>query len=230
MKYSSLEQPGAPCRSKRMKTSSRRALRAPTWPGWVQLPAQLQAWWSEGPRASPLWARPQLARRREEEGRHTELTLLVAPSSFHWAFLKGKSVANLNVCSISLNVLMSIQFSSIQSLNWLFATPWTAACQASLSFTVFRSLLKLMSIESEMPSNHLILCHPFSSRLQSFPASGSLPMSQIFTSGGQSIKIITPYAECYGCNWQPRALPVGGAHSSKEERWQSVREMRLINF
>ena len=43
---------------------------------------------------------------------------------------------------------------------WLFLTPWTAARQASLSFTVSRSLLKLMSIESVMPSNHLILCHP----------------------------------------------------------------------
>ena len=43
---------------------------------------------------------------------------------------------------------------------WLFVTPWTAACQASLSFTILRSLLKLMSIKSVMPSNHLILCHP----------------------------------------------------------------------
>jgi len=42
----------------------------------------------------------------------------------------------------------------------LFATPWTAAHQASLCFTIFQSLLKLMSIESVMPSNHLILCHP----------------------------------------------------------------------
>ena len=43
---------------------------------------------------------------------------------------------------------------------WLFATPWTSACQASLSFTISQSLLKLMSIESVMPSNHLILCCP----------------------------------------------------------------------
>ena len=42
----------------------------------------------------------------------------------------------------------------------LLETPWTAAHQASLSFTISHSLLKLMSIESEMPSNHLILCHP----------------------------------------------------------------------
>ena len=43
---------------------------------------------------------------------------------------------------------------------WLFATPWTAACQASLSFTILQSLLKFISIESVMLSNHLILCHP----------------------------------------------------------------------
>ena len=42
----------------------------------------------------------------------------------------------------------------------LFATPWTAACQASLSFIIFQSLVKLMSIESVMPPNHLVLCHP----------------------------------------------------------------------
>ena len=50
----------------------------------------------------------------------------------------------------------------IQSLSrvQVFATPWTAARQASLSFTVSQSLLKLMSIESEMPFNHVILCHP----------------------------------------------------------------------
>ena len=46
------------------------------------------------------------------------------------------------------------------SCVWLFETPWTAACQASLSFTNSRSLLKLTSIVSVMPSNHLILCHP----------------------------------------------------------------------
>ena len=55
-----------------------------------------------------------------------------------------------------------------------------AARQASLSFTISQSLLKLTSIESVMPSNHLILCCPFSSCLQSFPASGSFPMSRFF--------------------------------------------------
>ena len=53
--------------------------------------------------------------------------------------------------------------SSVQLLSpvWLFATPGTAACQASLSITNSQSLFKLMSIELVMPSNHLILCHPF---------------------------------------------------------------------
>ena len=53
-------------------------------------------------------------------------------------------------------------FSSVQSLSrvQLLATPWTAACQASLPITISQSLLKLMSIKSVMPSNHLILCHP----------------------------------------------------------------------
>ena len=58
--------------------------------------------------------------------------------------------------------LPSVQFSSVHSLSrvQLFATPWTATCQASLSITNSWSLPKLMSIESVMPSNHLILCHP----------------------------------------------------------------------
>ena len=63
---------------------------------------------------------------------------------------------------ICLDNIYLFQFSSVRSLTHVqfFATPWTAACQASLSITNSQSLLKLMSIESVMPSNHLILCHP----------------------------------------------------------------------
>ena len=71
----------------------------------------------------------------------------------------------------------------------LFATPWTAACQASLSITNSGSLLRLISIELVMPSNHLILCPPLLSCVQSFPASGSFPMSHFFASGDQSIGV-----------------------------------------
>ena len=60
-------------------------------------------------------------------------------------------------------------------------------CQASLSFTISQSLLKLRSIVSVMPSNHLIFCHPLLLLPQSFPASRSFQMSQFFTSGTQSI-------------------------------------------
>ena len=82
----------------------------------------------------------------------------------------------------------TVQFSSFQLLSHvrLFATPWTAACQACLSITISRSSLRLTSIESVMPSSHLILCHLFSSCPQSLPASESFPVSQLFTWGGQS--------------------------------------------
>ena len=68
------------------------------------------------------------------------------------AFYYGKSQATLK----------EIQFSSVQSLSrvWLFATPWTAACQASLSITNSQRLLKFISIELVMPYNHLILSRP----------------------------------------------------------------------
>ena len=99
-----------------------------------------------------------------------------------------------------------VQFSSVQSLNrvQLFTTPWTAALQSSPVITISWSLLKLMSIDSVMPSNLLIpspgvysnscplsqWCHPtisssavpLSSHLQSFPASGSFQMSQFSAS------------------------------------------------
>ena len=70
--------------------------------------------------------------------------------------------------------LMLCQFSSVQSLSRvrLFVTPWTVACQVSLSITNAWSLLKLMSIESVMPSNHLILCCPLLLLPSIFPSIG----------------------------------------------------------
>ena len=87
--------------------------------------------------------------------------------------------------------LVSGWISSVQSLSHvlLFATQWTAARQASLSFTISQSLLKLMSIESVMPSTisssvvHFFFC------LQSFPTSESFQMGLFFASGGQSIGV-----------------------------------------
>ena len=67
---------------------------------------------------------------------------------------------------------LRFKFSSVQLLRHvqLFATPWTAACQASLSITNSQSLIKLMSIESVMPSNHLILCCPLLLSPSIFPS------------------------------------------------------------
>ena len=85
-------------------------------------------------------------------------------------------------------------FSSVQSLSRvrLFETPWTAAHQASLSITNSRSLLKLMSIESVMPSNHLILCCPLLLLPSVFPSIrvfSNESGGQSIASGGQSIGV-----------------------------------------
>ena len=100
-----------------------------------------------------------------------------------------------------------IQFSSVQSLNRvrLFATPWIAARQASLSITNSWSSLKLTSIKSVMPSSHLILCLPFSSCPQSLPASESFPMSQLFAWGGQStgVSALASYLPKKSQGWSP---------------------------
>ena len=105
-------------------------------------------------------------------------------------------VRNVNKLENPFCNIASVQFSSFHSLSHvqLFATPWTAAHQASLPITNSQNLPKLMSIESVTPSHHLILCcpllllpsvFPFSSCPQSFPVSGSFPMSQLFAWGGQ---------------------------------------------
>ena len=95
-----------------------------------------------------------------------------------WTVYRGNKVHPHEVSKQQVKVQGNTQFSGhwskywdrvctplvvvAQSLScaWLFATPWTAAHQASLFFTVSKSLLKLMSTESVMPSNHFILCHP----------------------------------------------------------------------
>ena len=87
--------------------------------------------------------------------------------------------------------LVKFQFNSVQSLNrvQLFVTPWTAACQTSLSITNSQSLLKLMSIESVMPSNHLILSSPTPPTFNLSQHQALFQMSQLFASGGQSIGV-----------------------------------------
>ena len=91
------------------------------------------------------------------------------------------------LCILNIYLFVVIVVQSLSRIC-LFATPWTAALQVSLSFTISQSFLKLMFIESVMPSNRLTSVIPFSSHLQSFPASGAFPVSHFFASAGQSIR------------------------------------------
>ena len=106
-----------------------------------------------------------LGKLRDNTGERRSMRIL-SNSWYHcWCFLycrwsPGKQRRCLSsLCPLSIT---SVQFSSVQSLSCigLFATPWIAACQASLSITSSRSSLKLRSIKSMIPSSHLILCHP----------------------------------------------------------------------
>ena len=103
-------------------------------------------------------------------------------------YLQKVFMTNVLQCKV-LYFFSNWNISSVQLLScvWLFATPWTAARRASLSITNFQSLLKLMFIESVVHPTFSSSVVPFSSHIQSFPASGSFPMSQFFTSSGQSI-------------------------------------------
>ena len=105
----------------------------------------------------------------------------------HFRYFLSCQKKKKSLCTFLSNSIF--QFSSVQSLSHvrLFVTPWIAAGQASLSIANSQSLLKLMSIESVMPSSHLILCCPLLLLPLIPPRSGSFPMSQLFTWGGQSI-------------------------------------------
>ena len=81
------------------------------------------------------------------------------------------------------------QFSSVPQLCLTLSDPWTTAHQATLSLTNSQSLLKLMSIELVMPSNHLIFCRPFLLLHSNLAALGSFPVSQFLISGGRSIGV-----------------------------------------
>ena len=85
--------------------------------------------------------------------------------------------------------LFYIRSDQLLSRVWLFASPWIEARQASLSITNSWNSLRLMSIESVMPSSHLIFCRPLLFLTQSLPASESFPMSQLFAWSGQSTRV-----------------------------------------
>ena len=108
----------------------------------------------------------------------TQITFCTYMSQNDFFLMTEEQIINIRCC-IWYNCILEIEsnkqinkISSVQwlSLVWLFATPWTAALQASISITDSRSPPKPMSIESVMPSNHLILCHPLLLLSSIFPS------------------------------------------------------------
>ena len=91
------------------------------------------------------------------------------------------SFATSNILGDIKIITQNYMVAVVQSLSCvrLFATPWTAACQASLSITISRSLLKLMSVESMMPSHHLILCRPLLLLPSIFPRIGGFSKESV---------------------------------------------------
>ena len=96
----------------------------------------------------------------------------------------------------------------VQSLSrvWFSVTPWTAACQAIVSFTISWSLRKFMSLESVILSNHPILCHPLFLLSSIFPSVRVFFMSQFFMSGGQRIRTSASVLPMNVQGWFPFGL------------------------
>ena len=119
-----------------------------------------------------------------------------------------------------------IQFSSIQSLSrvQLFVTPWAPARQACLFIANSQSLLKLMSIESVMPSNHLILCHPLLLLPSVFPSTGVFSMSQFFAAGGQSIaKTKNAKTKTWISSW-------GNVSNMLQKHWHMFKNIKVRRY
>ena len=118
---------------------------------------------------------------------------------------------------MALNSVIAV----IQSFSCvrLFATTWTAARQASPSFIISQSLLKLMSTGSVLTSNHRILCRPLLLLPSIFPRAGSFLMNQLFTSGGQSIRV-SASAQVLPMNIQDW-FPLGLTGLILQSKWHS---------
>ena len=127
---------------------------------------------------APLSALPSLVPKACKKLRFGVQPFLLFPFKNVASFipLPGQSKSSV----IVVQLLTRFQFSP---------TPWTTAYQTSLSFTISRSLLKLMSIESAMPSNHLILCYPLLLLPSIFPSIRVFSTSQLFALGAKLLEL-----------------------------------------
>ena len=120
------------------------------------------------PKMSAPWAKQAWkdAEMLVSAGTGVTITGVSSCPDWHWDTVKRRMMRSAEFLPARIQYLLAAQLCVysvvVQSLRhvWLFATPWTAAYHASLSFIISQSILKLMSIELVMPSNHLILCHP----------------------------------------------------------------------
>ena len=121
------------------------------------------------------------------------MNLLNTALRYSWVRTMPYHVYSYQTISIHNLVLQRYNFSSVQLLSCVrpFVTPWTAGLQASLSFTTYQSLLKLMSIESVMPSNHLTLCRPLLLLPSNFPSIRVFSNESALCISGQSIGVST---------------------------------------
>ena len=115
--------------------------------------------------------------------------------------IHGAIISSINM--VITGISKGIQLSSVQLLSrvWLFATPWIAACQTSLSITNSWSLLKLMSIDSVVPSSHLILCRPL---LLLPPIPPSIRVFSRVNSSHEVAKVLEFHLQHQSFQWTPR--------------------------
>ena len=149
-----------------------------------------------------------------------------------WSCSWGKNINHYTSYVFGYNLLGIVVIAVVQLLSctWLFTTPCPATHQASPSFTISWSLLKLTSIESVMPSNHLILCCLLCSCPQSFPASGSFPRSQLFISEGQSIGASASVLPMNIQDWSPLGLAWSPCCPRDSQESSPTPQFKSINY
>ena len=130
---------------------------------WIGVPLsspRIMAIHGEIPKSMSLESFPGHARLLSSLARHLSLDAFYMPVTHKWNFrFEPLSLEQIDNCLLWIVSWMPC-CCSVTKHVWLFVTPWNAICQASPSFAVSQSLLKLMCIESVVPTNHLILCHP----------------------------------------------------------------------
>ena len=121
---------------------------------------------------------------------HSWKLLRTSSNWLKWLYMFVFSILGIKTESFKQCLLIHLKWKwKLLSHVQLFATPWTAAHQASLSITNSQSLLKFMSMELVMPSNHLILCHPLLLLPSVFPSIRGFSNKSVFASGGQIIGV-----------------------------------------